>query len=137
MLWIIGIGIVIVFVVAIVSGLAQAKALEEAKNAYAQSLDELKLDPANSDLRQRTLALGREYASASKDDKGVSLFDEVALMNDINAACASTQHAVAAPASATAESVAAKLQILRDLLDKGLITMEDFERRKAEILSAL
>ena len=35
-----------------------------------------------------TLSLGRAYSNPTRDKKGVSLFDEVALSNDIGAACA-------------------------------------------------
>src|SRR5713101_238931 len=64
------------------------KALDKAKHDYQDSLSKLKAVPANADLRQKTLHLGRIYSNLTRKKKGVTLFDEVALMNDINAACA-------------------------------------------------
>ena len=78
----------------------QFNARSEAKQAYLESLEKLKRDPENPDLREQTLALGRAYAR-----KGVPGFDEVALMNDINAACARAAKQVVAPEVAKKPSV--------------------------------
>lgn len=61
------------------------------KKVYEASLERLKRDPANHNLRDETLALGREYAHASKQFEkadGAIVFDETALLNDITAAVA-------------------------------------------------
>jgi len=82
--------VIVVVVVAI--GLWWARATEkgkaEALEAYRISLARLKADPRNADLRKHTLALGRIYSNLMRDNKGQTVFDEVALMNDISAACA-------------------------------------------------
>ncbi len=70
-------------------GIASGMATNRAKEAYQASLAALTSDPRNTALRQATLALGRAYAARVRNGKGVSVFDEVALMNDINAACGS------------------------------------------------
>jgi hypothetical protein len=70
------------------------KELEAAWVAYQASLTRLKLDPIDATLRQATLGLGRTYSNLSRDRTGVTLFDEVALMNDINAACAAASASV-------------------------------------------
>ena len=54
------------------------RAIERARQAYHRSLSELKQEPANPDLKQRTLTLGRAYSSLTRDSKGRTLFDEVA-----------------------------------------------------------
>ena len=64
------------------------KALAQAWNAYQRSLSQLKSDSTNPDLKQQTLQLGRVCSNLSRNKRGVTVFDEVALMNDINAACA-------------------------------------------------
>ncbi|ALS59092.1 SHOCT domain-containing protein [Pandoraea norimbergensis] len=113
---------------------------EEARQRYAASLDALKKDPTNADLKQTTLALGREYSNLTRDKKGNTLFDEVALMNDINAACAGATHPGAASAAAPVPaqaSVEDRILKLKDLLDKGLITEGDFEKRRGEILASI
>jgi hypothetical protein len=130
--------IAVVVGVAIYSGMQKTKAIEAAKKAYLQSLSELKGAPTNADLKQRTLALGRTYSNLTRDKKGNTLFDEVALMNDINAACAAaavTQPAAHAPsAGPTAED---RLRTLGNLRTKGLIDEAEFVKRRSEILSSI
>jgi hypothetical protein len=60
-----------------------------AHKAYLGALDDLKDDPDNPDARQEALRLGREYAALTRELQGLgghTIFDEVALMNDLNAA---------------------------------------------------
>src|SRR5262245_30300300 len=125
--------IVIVSAVGIIFFFAHldAKKVQAALEAYRSSLQALKKDPANSDLRQKTLNLGRIYSNLARDKKGITIFDEVALMNDINAACASTQYAVHAPSVAqqSSSSVEERLSQLQSLREKDLINEEDFLRR--------
>lgn len=71
-----------------VSGAWKEKDKAVAKKAYLEALSELKRAPANTDLRLRALALGRAYSRLTRDKKGRAAFDEIALMKDINAACA-------------------------------------------------
>jgi hypothetical protein len=82
--------IVLVLIVGIGVAVAiyEAKARDRARIAYQDALARLKRDPANPDLREETLYLGRAYSNLTRSRKGVTLFDEVALSNDINAACA-------------------------------------------------
>jgi cytochrome c peroxidase len=114
--------------------------LREAEEAYRASLAKLKKQPTNPDLKQATLALGRAYSNLTRDSKGVSLFDEVALSNDISAACAAAMvpqmtHAHApAPSSATPES---RLTRLADLKSRGLVTDEEYTTERRRILGEL
>ena len=62
----------------------------KAWKAYQSDLAQLKESPANADLRQSALALGRAYVNRMRHYKGRTTFDEVALMNDINVACTAT-----------------------------------------------
>jgi hypothetical protein len=75
-------------VVIIILGIAASIYAKRAKDAYLASLAKLKSDPHNPDLREATLALGRKYANLVRKRKGAGRFDEIALTNDINAACA-------------------------------------------------
>ena len=70
-----------------VSSNKKLRELREAKASYQASLAKLKSNPTNPDLKQRT-QLGRIYSNLTRRKRGVTIFDEVALMNDINAACA-------------------------------------------------
>jgi hypothetical protein len=123
--------------IVIYNGMQRAKALEAARQSYRQSLSELKNAPTNADLKQRTLALGRAYSNLTRDKKGHTVFDEVALMNDINAACAAANGRAADPHTSGKESVEARLRTLVDLKEKGLIDASEYERRKAEILASI
>jgi hypothetical protein len=131
----IGIGIVVTS--------SQRKALEAARLAYQSSLQQLTTDPSNTPLRQHTLQLGRKYAElarkAAGSSKSVTLFDEVALLNDINAACgaaAVSSSAQPAPtgASSIPSSIEDRLARLNSLRAQGLITEEDFNIKKASLL---
>src|SRR5262245_28897106 len=84
MVWLI-VGSIVAAVILIVVGMAIA--VNQARTAYVESLEQLKKDPTNADLRQRTLHLGRKYIETAKR-MGRAAVDELSIMNDINAACA-------------------------------------------------
>jgi hypothetical protein len=129
------------FVVVVVAiwGYFQYAAQQEKDAAlakYQRSLGILKDRPNDAGLRQETLALGRHYSNLMRDKKGHTTFDEVALMNDINAACAGAQQMTTAPpASADAGDIEARLRKLQSLKEKGLIDDADYRKRKEEIMS--
>ena len=132
--WIVFVSIV---VVAVALGVGQLIALNHAKQAYLESLGELRLDPHNPDLRETCLALGREYAKAARKMKGIALFDEVALMNDINAACARAGSRVTIEEDSRRPSVEDRLAKLEDLMSKGMISEQEYESRRQRILDEL
>ena len=80
--------IVLVLWAAWASAQGFVKRLKAAKAAHEASLLQLRQNPTDPDLKQQTLALGRAYSNITRDQQGVTVFDEVALSNDINAACA-------------------------------------------------
>jgi hypothetical protein len=124
--------IVIVIGIGFVIGVAKSNQREEARKRYIESLNILKKNPTNADVKQKTLALGRAYSNLTRDNKGRTTFDEVALMNDINAACAAaTAIERARPEvtpSGTIEERLAKLSSFHEA---------DFSRRKKEILDTI
>jgi hypothetical protein len=131
-----------ILVVVVLGGIAhaiwKANATEAARLAYVESLGRLKSAPTNANLKQHTLALGRDYSNLTRDNKGNTVFDEIALMNDINAACAAatahTSSYSASPSSATAED---RLRVLNDLKAKGLIDDAELAKRRSEILDSI
>lgn len=139
-----GLGIIfgiILFALIIVGIISTAGKMEEEKNKkindaranYQDALLKLKKDPANPDQRQKTLELGRIYSNLARDAKGVTLFDEMALMNDINAACGGTTgNQIASPSSQSAEE---RLKKLSDLKTKGLINDQEYEEKRKQILN--
>ena len=113
---------------------AKAKSLREAKAAYDDSLLHLKKNPTNADLKQKTLALGRAYSNMTREHKGVTVYDEVALSNDISAACA----AASAPQSVVSVSTPElRLSKLAELKKNGLLTDEEYQNERRRILSEL
>lgn len=127
--------LVLIIVASISSANQQAKVLAEAKAAYQESLSKLKSNSMNADLRQRTLALGRSYSNLTRNKKGVTVFDEIALMNDINAACAN------APTASRVNDVAQKKPSIEERLSKlselkiqGLLDEEEYKSRRKKIL---
>jgi hypothetical protein len=102
-----------------------------AKRAYGESLELLKTSPANPGIRQQTLQIGRGYSNLSRDSKGVAIFDEVALLNDINAVCAATAVAIGTTPQRTTSD---KLAELKELLTKGLISQSEHSELRSQLL---
>lgn len=107
---------------------AAAAAQAAARRAYEDALRALVGDPANPQLRTRALTLGRTYSNHTRNQHGVTLFDEVALMNDINAASAAAS--VARPSA----SIEDRLTRLHELKARGLISETEYDERRREIL---
>jgi putative oligomerization/nucleic acid binding protein len=66
----------------------------------------------------------------------VTLYDEVALMNDLDAACAGGVQARIAAATPPA-SVEERLAKVRALVESGHITDAEYEKRRQEILQSI
>jgi hypothetical protein len=135
------------------------QALDDARQAYYSSLEQLKRYPTNADLRQRTLGLGRAYSAMTRERKNVTIYDEMALSNDINAACAGApmvafqqmqqqqqqqqyyqqqqqaQQAQQQSQQATSSlSTEQRLTKLKDLHDKGMISNDEYAERRKKII---
>lgn len=138
--WVILIGAV---VIGILAAIGKNQKIEEAKRAYQASLANLKSNPTNAGLRQTTLELGRKYSNLTRNGKGVALFDEVALMNDLNAVAGGTMAIAHAPSPAVISgasgpgSVEMRLKQLSRLKEEGLIDEAEFRERRASILGDL
>jgi hypothetical protein len=88
-----GVILVVALAIAVPVTIAQTVALNRARKAYRASLEKLKRDPHNPNLREQTLALGRRYVRASRSNAGGwrrSAFDEVELSKDFASASMST-----------------------------------------------
>ena len=132
---------IIFFVIALIwYGIKEAgdkkQKLKKAKTAYQVALAKLKSNPNKPDLKQNTLKTGRVYANLCRDEKGNTIFDEVALMNDINAACAAattTPHVL----QHSQPDVEERLKMLDRLLANGMINQVEYQQRKKQILDSL
>jgi uncharacterized membrane protein len=117
--------------------LASEKHLTDAHAAYQDALAKLKLDPSNAELKQHTLALGRYYSTLTRKQNAVTVYDELILMNDINAATTGVTAGVTAAANHVALSTKARLCELDDLRAAGLITENEYTERRRAILEQI
>lgn len=109
--------------------------LKQASDAYQRHLSELRANPSSPDLKTRTLAAGRAYAAVTREGKGATVFDEVALANDIQAACAAAT-SPAAQATSTL-SIEERLHRIEGLHKRGLITDDEYQAKRRELLAEL
>ncbi len=106
-----------------------------AKVNYENSLKLLKNKPTNPDIKQKTLYLGRVFSDITRQfegTNGVTLFDEVALMNDINAACAGAT--ISSSRETIATTIEQRLVKLAELKEMGLLKEQEYEERRRKIL---
>lgn len=127
------VGLVAVVVLAAIASASGQRERKRALKQYGQSLEALKKQPTDANLRQETLRLGRVYSNLTRDRKGVTVFDELALMNDINAACAAAG-AQTPSRPIPSQSPEDRLIVLGDLKRKGLIVDAEYQARRRQIL---
>jgi hypothetical protein len=110
------------------------KRLQNAYASYRQSLELLKQQPNDPELRQRALEWGRYYSNLTRDNRGVTVYDEVALANDINAACAGGGHAAGDSTATATRPIEERLDQLKALFEKGAIGEREYSDRRAKLL---
>ena len=116
----------------------QREVIETARFLYNKALDELRKDPNDTSKREEALTLGRRYADLVREDKRTT-FDEVALMNDLNA-IQPTAATVIVEADKSTEHVEDKEQRLNELEHlraDGFITEEEYQERRSAILDEI
>jgi hypothetical protein len=111
----------------------QIRQLNAARDAYFDALKRLKANPTSADLRESTLQLGRTYSNLTRNKSGVTVYDEVALSNDINAACAGAATLVDNKLTQS-QTIESRLQKLAELKSKGLIDEQEYTARREKIL---
>lgn len=117
---------------------AREKALKEAREAYQAALAALKAAPTDATRRQLALDAGRYYSSLTRENKGATLFDEVALKNDLDAATAGAVALQSAPAAAPAAAdPAARLRRLEELKAEGLLSEAEHAEQRQRILDTM
>lgn len=111
----------------------EIRQLNAAKNAYFDALRRLKANPTSADLRESTLQLGRKYSNLTRNKGGVTVYDEVALSNDINAACAGAATLVDNRPTQS-QTIESRLRKLGELKSQGLIDEQEYAARREKIL---
>lgn len=115
---------------------AAEKRLMEAGDRYRAALAKLKKEPTSATLKESALALGREYASYARKSS-VTVFDELALGNDLSAATAGAFAAAVTAAPAPTSSVEERLRQLEGLRQKGLITDAEYATRRTALINSV
>ena len=112
--------------------------LRAAEAGYQSLLARLRQNPSDPDLRLQTLQAGRQYAELARagEGSGVTVFDELALSNDIQAACAAAS-TTAPPPPFSAPTVEERLQRLDGLRKKGIITEQEFQEKRSQLIAEL
>jgi hypothetical protein len=113
------------------------KKTKESRLAYEEALAELKSDPTNPEIKQQALELGRLYSGFTRKNRAVTVYDEVAILNDINAASAGAISIDQDVQDNNAISVEERLEKLSDLRNKGLISEQEYENRRNKILDEI
>lgn len=110
-----------------------------AERVYKSNLEQLKRSPSDTNLRQKALSSGREYARIAREGGKETLFDEVALMNDINAVAGGYS---VKPTEEKAEIVAERstserLAELAKVKEQGLISEDEYNAKRSAILDEI
>ena len=135
------IGIIILIIVFIAVRRSKAAEVGAAHQWYENLLDQLKQNPNDPELYQATLEAGRTYSNLTRERRGVTIYDEAALSNDLNAARARTGQHIASqtisfPQSASV-SVSDRLRQLDGLRSQGLITDDEYAAKRQRLLDEL
>jgi hypothetical protein len=139
--------VIVIFISISVSSDKQNR-IDILKKNYADSLDLLRSDPTNPTYHEQALQAGRYYSSATRNNKGVTLFDETALANDIRAVTANASQIALAQQQLTAEdtkkqslpdnqSVAERIATLKMLKEADMISDEEYESKRKAILDSI
>lgn len=140
-------GLALLAIVLVMVAILKRYLLAQAHQKYKAALAALSADPDNNAKSIAALAAGRAYARTARayvGQKGIAIFDEVALQNDLAArrGKGSTSPQPAAPASGTHAGPAPgtdrsdQLVKLAGLHEKGLLSKDEFEREKRRLLDS-
>ena len=114
---------------------AREEELQNARSKYDDVLTSLKTNPSDPDMRQKAVEIGRVYSNLTRNKRGVTVYDEMALMNDINAACAGAT-AISSKAE-TSPALEERLAKLSELYEKDIINELEYKERRQKILDEI
>ena len=106
---------------------------------YKTNLEQLTRSPGDTNLRQNALSSGREYARIAREGGKETLFDEVALMNDINAVAGgySVKPKDDKTEIAAERSISERLAELAKVKEQGLISEDEYNAKRSAILDEM
>lgn len=125
--------VIVVFAVVFVERDRRRKVreLESARQAYMAWLIQLANDPVNAEIRTNALTAGRHYSNLTRNHTGATVYDELALSNDIAAVSAA---AVVPPSP---QPIHERLERLEELKRLELISTDEYRSRREQILQGL
>ena len=127
--------------IAVVNANSKTAEINRKRADYQAALTALRENPTNPSLHEQALTLGRIYSAATRDNKSVTLFDETALANDIRAVTANaTQTAPVVHQTNTstpAQSIDERISALKKMRENDLLTDEEFEQKRKDILNSI
>jgi hypothetical protein len=122
------VAVILLFAIVFVAGLGQVK------KAYNFSLDRVVEQPDNTDLQEKAVELGRQYAKRLRSVGLSWVFNERALMNEIRAALTEGESKLPGDTASARTSVKQRLAKLEGLRKKGVVTDAEYQRRRQEVL---
>jgi hypothetical protein len=130
---------VVVLIVTTNQARVQDRKVKAAWEKYWYALEELRESPDSSQEREATLHAGREFARLVREGGSETVFDEVALMNDINAIAGQQVFARSTERGQRADdlSIEERLVRLRKLAEAGQVTKEEYLERRKRVLDQL
>jgi hypothetical protein len=132
--------IVIIGIALFINASRRGARLRSAEEAYQKALHDLRRAPHSSKQREATLLAGREYARVARENKRETIFDEIALMNDINAIAG--QQVSAQPTGRKEQtepqlSYEERLERLQRLAAAGHLTKDEYVEKRRRLLDEL
>lgn len=116
--------------------------LSNIKENYEFAKKKLRQQPKNNQLREKALQAGREYYKSLRNGV-LSIYDEQAITNDLSsiASVSQTDNTVQPSINKADDNsqsdIVSKLEKLKQLKDKGIITESEFESKKKDLLDSL
>ena len=115
---------------------------EQIRKNYESAKNKLRQQPSNNQLREKALQDGREYYKSLRNGV-LSIYDEQAITNDLAAVAPVSQtNNIVQPNINKADDnsqsdIVAKLEKLKELKDKGIISESEFESKKKELIDRM
>lgn len=105
------------------------------KEAYYSELEILRTSKETLEQKEKVLKLGRDYYSWLRDDCILTQFDEISLQNDLSVSASKIYFdSENNNKESNNISTADEIEKLASLKEKGILTEEEFQKKKKEIL---
>jgi hypothetical protein len=134
---------ILLCVISYIRAKERERLLRECLRQYELAIYQLKRKPDSSELRQSALDKGRILSRVISESGSTTVFDEVALKNDLDAATAAVhsknlaEGVIILPDVVKSKSTKERLEELQILFFDGLITEQDYQSKRKSILDEI